>query len=77
MKTYIGVYFSLCLFFDDFRDVANSANIKPTRTIPYIQYNTIRRNIHSFLGDSSIQTRCRLLLVCGRDERMGRIQHNL
>ena len=38
MKTYSRVYFLLCLFFRDFKEVANSAKIKPTRKNPDIRY---------------------------------------
>ena len=34
MKTYSKVYFSLCLFFCDFKKVANSAKINPRKKFP-------------------------------------------
>ena len=37
MKMYGRVYFSLSIF-GDFREVANSSKIKPTRKIPDIRY---------------------------------------
>ena len=38
MKTYSKVYFFAVSIFDDIREVANSAKIKPIRKIPDIQY---------------------------------------
>ena len=40
IKTYRRVYFSLSIFCD-FREVANSAKIKPTRKIPEIWYTIL------------------------------------
>ena len=42
MEKYSRVYFSLCLVFGYFREVAHSAKIKPTRKIPDIRYQRPR-----------------------------------
>ena len=57
MKTYSRVYFC-CVYFGEYREIANSAKIKPTRKIPDIRYKG-----RSIYGVVSVSV-CSVLKVC-------------